>query len=383
MGTFTRSVSLIVASAGSAAVLAVSGAPTAGAANQALMLNGLAAGNLTQIVMAGILHGAYVDYNRVAVPWPEQAKPYTGKDSLSLGDSVAIGVANLKPAVNTALAATGPDEHVTIVGLSAGSLVADQYLRDLVKSGGTLPDKSKLNFVVIADGNRKWLNTSDGHYNKTLDYTFLSPPETQYDTTVVVGEYDGWADFPDRKLNFIADANALLGAIVVHIPVMFADLSTVPAANITSITNSLGGVTTNYLVPTTTLPLVTVFPFLKSQEAALKKIVDAGYKRNDPVNGESVASVKATASAVAASAPEPTTVPQVSLPTQADTSAPTTSVASVVKASTPAPRVVVNRAAEAIANAVKSGSSHAANSDTPRPAAAARAASRAAAASSK
>lgn len=350
--------------------MAISGAPTAAAANQALMLNGLAAGNLTQIVMAGILHGAYLDYNRVAVPWPEEAKPYTGKGSLTLGDSVAIGVTNLKSAMDTALAATGPGEHVTVVGLSAGSLVADEYLRELVQSGGTLPDKSKLDFVVVADGNRKWLNTF--HYNRTLDYTFQPPPETKYDTTVVVGEYDGWADFPDRKLNLIADANALLGAIVVHIPVMFSDLSTVPAANITSTTNSLGGVTTNYLVPTATLPLVTVFPFLKSQEAMLKKIVDAGYKRNDPVNGESVASVKASASAVAGSAAETASIPEVSVPVPVSTPTPADAV---VKASAPAPR--------AVSNGPKAAASHRVNSDTPRPAAATRAASRAAAANSQ
>lgn len=361
MRTFTRSLGLIVASAGTATVVALSGTPTAAAENQALMLNGLAAGTLTQIVMSGILHGAYIDYNRVAVPWPEQARPFTGKDSLPLGDSVAVGVANLTSAMDTALAATGPGEHVTVVGLSAGSLVADEYLRELSKSENA-PTKDKLNFVVIADGNRRWLNSY--HYNKTLNYTFQPPPETIYDTSVVTGEYDGWADFPDRPLNLIADVNALLGTIVVHIPVMFSDLSTVPASNISSTTNSLGGVTTNYLVPTATLPLVTVFPFLKSQEAALKKIVDRGYKRNDPINGVSAASVTPTASAVVADAPAP-----------ADVSSSADAVASTVKVSTPAPTAVANQAAAA-SSAPKAGPSRRANANAARAAASTRAASK-------
>ena len=65
---------------------------------------------------------------------------------------------------------------------------------------------------------------------------------------VVNGEYDGWADFPDRPWNLVSLVNALLGIAYVHggyetIPGGL-DLSTVPPANITTSTNSLGGTTT-------------------------------------------------------------------------------------------------------------------------------------------
>lgn len=319
MGTFTRSIGLIVASAGCAGVLALSGAPTALGANQALFLNGLAAGELTPIVMSNILHGAFAGagYTRTAVSWPEQAKPFTGKDSLSLTESVNIGVANLAVAADTAYAQLGPGEHVTIVGLSAGSLVADEYLRTLASSGQPLPDKSQLNFVVVADGGRVWLNKDN--YNRILGYHFQAPPQTKYDTTVVTGEYDGFADFPDRPWNVIADMNAIAGTIVVHVPTMFADLSTVPASNISTTTNPLGGVTTNYLVPTATLPLVQLFPFLKPQEAALKKMVDAGYKRNDPLNGvQGAAATDKVPSTVAVSA-SATAAPAVTAPVDVST----------------------------------------------------------------
>jgi hypothetical protein len=351
MGTFTRSIGLIVASGGAASALALSGSPTALGANQALFLNGLAAGELTPIVMSNILHGAFAGagYTRTAVSWPAQAKPFTGKDSLSLTESVNIGVANTTTAADAAFAQLGPGEHVTIVGLSAGSLVADEYLRKLV-AGGSTPDKSQLNFVVIADGSRVWLNKDN--YNRILDYHFQAPPLTKYDTTVVAGEYDGFADFPDRPWNVIADMNALAGTIVVHIPTMFADLSTVPASNIASTTNPLGGVTTKYLVPTATLPLVQLFPFLKSQEAALKKIVDAGYKRNDPINGvQGAAATGTVASAVAVSA-SATAAPAVSAPSEV--SAPAAQVAepvvSVAKVAATAPKA----GGQSVAGAAKS-----------------------------
>lgn len=296
MGTFARSIGIIVASASSAAVLGFSGAPSAQAANQALFLNGLAAGELTQLAMIGILHGEFLNYGRTAVSWPEQARPYTGKNSLKLGDSIAIGVENLDAALPAALAKIGPGEHVTIVGLSAGALVADEFMRQLAASPDA-PDKSKLNFVVVADGNHLW--SSNNRYDKILDYTFQGPPVTEYDTTVVTGEYDGFADFPDRPLNLLADLNAVAGIVAVHVPTMLSNLDNVPAENITSTTNALGGVTTSYLIPAETLPLVKMLPFLKSQEAKLKKIIDKGYTRND---------AKAASASSAGSSPVDTSV---------------------------------------------------------------------------
>jgi hypothetical protein len=98
---------------------------------------------------------------------------------------------------------------------------------------------------------------------------------------VVTGEYDGAADFPDRPWNLLAVVNAIVGAVFVHVPVMFADLSTVPPENITTTVNSVGGTTTSYLFPTERLPLVQLFPSLAPMEALLKGWVDAGYSRND------------------------------------------------------------------------------------------------------
>ena len=78
--------------------------------------------------MSQVLGGEFATYQRTSVPWPEQAVPVTGSTGDTLTESVAVGVNNLNAAINTALTEIGPGEHVTVVGLSAGALVADGEL---------------------------------------------------------------------------------------------------------------------------------------------------------------------------------------------------------------------------------------------------------------
>ena len=66
------------------------------------------------------------------------------------------------------------------------------------------------------------------------------------------------------------------------------DLSAVPAANITTTTNSLGGHTTRYLIPTEKLPLLQPLRdigipenIVAQVEKPPKAVVDAGYARHD------------------------------------------------------------------------------------------------------
>ena len=137
---------------------------------------------------------------------------------------------------------------------------------------------------------------------------------TKYDTVVVAAEYDGFADFPDRVWNIVAVVNAYAGEILNHVPSVFTDLSTVSKSDITVTTNSLGGVTTAYFIPDATLPLVQLLPFLKPYEAQLKKIVDAGYVRHDPVSAAATPAAAAAVGVVsdgAPAAPLPTVAPAV------------------------------------------------------------------------
>jgi hypothetical protein len=304
----TRSIGLTLASAGCAATLALTlSAPTL-AANKALMVNGIAAGELTDIAMANILGGMFGGKGivRQNVPWPQQSRPVTGPDSLSLTESVAQGVVNLDGELTEALAQLGPGEKVTIVGLSGGALVVNDVMRELA-SDPNAPDKSQVTFVVIADSSRVGFNRN--RYDGIIGYQYRLPAETKYDTLAVAAEYDGFADFPDRWWNFLAVANAFAGTIVEHIPAMLTDLDTVPAENITVTTNSLGGVTTSYLIPAKRLPLVLLLPFLAPQEASLKETIDSAYARND--NKSTAAAVSATTEPVGAPADTPAITPEI------------------------------------------------------------------------
>ncbi len=314
MRTFTRSLGVTLASAGAAIGLAFTSAAPADATNQVLMLGGIASSDLSNIVMASVLGGAYAgsNYERHAVSWPAQARPVTGSDSLTLTQSVNIGAANLQAAVTEALSKIGPGEQVIIVGLSAGSLVVDKQIAALAVDPDA-PEKSRITFVVVSDANRSLFNKN--RTEQSLGFTYNPPPDVKYNTTVVTSEYDGFGDFPDRWWNLLAVANAYSGTIIEHVPNMFTDLSTVPTSNITVTTNSLGGVTTSYLIPAEHLPLVILLPFLKPYEAQLKTIIDKGYSRNDnKASGASSTTTALTADTVDA-APATVAEPVVSEPT--------------------------------------------------------------------
>ncbi len=299
MRTITRTIGIAVVTAG----MALSTATAAEAANKVLMVNGLGAGDLGPLAMSAILGGVYggTNYVRENVTWPAQAKPVVGKD-YTLTQSITVGANNLDAAIAKSLAA---GDTVTVVGLSAGALVVDEEIRRL-DAKTTSPDKSKLTFVVIADSSR--CNFNKNRYDATIGYQYRVPVESKYNVKVVTGQYDGYADFPDRPTNVTAVTNAMLGAQIVHIPSMLAPLSAVPAANIKTTTNIKGGVTTSYLVPTKTLPLVTMNPKLAPQEAALRKQIDSAYIRNDPKTAAAATTVAAAQTSPATAAAVATTV---------------------------------------------------------------------------
>lgn len=253
--------------------------PTASAAHQALMLNGIGGGaGLPDVVMANVLGGMFESYERHNVSWPQQARPITGPNGLSLGESVTVGADNLQAEIDAALARIGPGEHVTVVGLSAGALVADEVLRRLADDPDA-PGKDELNFVVVGDSSRSPFNRN--RFDPILRYSYSVPVDTEYDTTVVATQYDGFADFPDKPWNLVAVANAVAGQVLLHVPSMFTDLSDVPPASVTVSTNAEGGVTTRYFITPDRLPLVQIAPALGVfGEANLRKIIEAGYVRN-------------------------------------------------------------------------------------------------------
>ena len=281
------------------------------ASSSALVIGGLDTPQLHDIIMAQILGDLTHGQERVSVNWPAEAGPYTGRDDLTLGQSIAVGIDNLNAEITAALGRLTRDENgnvlngekVTVIGLSAGSLVTTEVLRQMAADPNAVGD-DEISFYLVADSSRQEL-IKDSKYHPKYDYTYQPAPDTVYDTHVITGEFDGLADMPDRWWNLTAVVNAMAGAIVVHIPVMFADLDDVPAENITVKTNALGGTTTHYLVPTEELPLVTLLPFLKPMEESLRASVERGYKRYDDVPS---AARTASVATVAAEPAEDTTV---------------------------------------------------------------------------
>ncbi len=289
MRTTIRKAGVACGTALASLAIALSAAAGAGASNSAIVIGGIGAGSMGDMLMAPLLGGRLQGQERVNVNWPAVAGPMTGSGDMSLGASIDIGVTNLTAAINTALGKLSRDGHghvingekVTVVGLSAGSLVVNEVLRNMI-AAGELTDPDEISFIVVEDSSRQEL-IKDTKYNSRLDYTYRPAPVTPYDVVVVTGEYDGMADMPDRPWNLLAVANAMVGSVLVHVPVMYSSLSKVPDENITVTENIKGGTTTHYLVPTKVLPLVQVMPFLKSREAELKAKIDKGYSRNDPV----------------------------------------------------------------------------------------------------
>ena len=147
------------------------------------------------------------------------------------------------------------------------------------------PARDQLSFVVEANPNRP------GH--GVLDQVPLvaavlgvpsTVPDTPYDTIDIARQYDGVADFPTQPWNLVADANALAGFAYLHGNYSHIDLSAVPPENVSTTTNSLGGTTTYYTVPTPNLPLLQPLrdlgvpkPIVDALNGPLKRIVDAGY----------------------------------------------------------------------------------------------------------
>ncbi len=272
-----------------------------------LTMGGLGYEDVDPELIAGLLGGRYTtetcanDPCLRGLPWPGSLSP-------SLNQSVQVGIVNMDTAIRNT---PGPK---IVIGASGSTLVVDEEMRALANDP-TAPPKEELSFVVLGDANRGIFNQLRGLKLPLFEYTVPEIPVTKYDILVVAGEYDGLGDWPDRSWNLLADLNALAGTSLfqqilpedivsawhledfgsVHRVAMDADLTKVPAKNITVSTNKLGGVTTTYLVPTPDLPLLRPLkglgvpqPVIDTLEKVLRPIIDSAYIRNDPLdNGSS------------------------------------------------------------------------------------------------
>ncbi len=182
------------------------------------------------------------------------------------------------------------DGKVVIIGESMGSMVAWRVAQELPNSSEP-PDRDDVRVVLIAPpeaGVAEYFK--EGTFIPVLNYRITRIAESPYDTTIVTGEYDGWADPPDRPWNLASSANTLAGIVYVHGPPSFtADVSNLPYESFTPGTeDGTRGSITTYLVPTEHLPLTQVFrdvglpdALVDKADDVLRPVVDAGYVRHD------------------------------------------------------------------------------------------------------
>ena len=182
------------------------------------------------------------------------------------------------------------DGKVVIIGESMGAMVASRLAVELANSPDP-PSTEDVRFVLIAPpeaGVAEYFK--EGTYIPILNYRISRVAQSPYPTTIVIGEYDGWADPPDRPWNLVSSANALLGINYVHGPPIFtADPATVSDENTTVVpANGQHGPITTIFVPTENLPLTQVFrdvgvpdALVDKADQVLRPVIDAGYVRQD------------------------------------------------------------------------------------------------------
>ena len=198
------------------------------------------------------------------------------------------GAADLEDAI-----AEHPSEHLVISGYSQGAGVANVVKRRLAEqypAGTKAPD---IDFVLIGDPNLPnggLMSRFAGLYIPILDFSFNGPAltDTQFDTVEIVQKYDGFTDFPLYPLNLVADLNAVLGIVYVHMYLLDVSL---PADDPTESPAYQGkyGDTSYYLFDNPDLPLFGPLrtlgvpePLIDVVEPFFKVIVDLGYDRSIP-----------------------------------------------------------------------------------------------------
>jgi hypothetical protein len=222
------------------------------------------------------------------VNYPAGAGLINGLTAPTANKSIAIGQQLLNTDVLNAVATGRP---VVVAGLSEGTMVIDAEEAYLATAPNA-PPASMVTFVEFANPQRGLADTylPAGVTVPGVGYTVHDAPVSQYNTAVVYNQYEGWSDPPDRPWHLLADVNAAAGLVYLHIPTEFASLS--QAVEVSSVTNSLGGTTTTYMIPASTLPMLIPLqqlgvpsPIVDTLNNTLTPVVNEGYSQYDPAGG--------------------------------------------------------------------------------------------------
>lgn len=205
-------------------------------------------------------------------------------------DAIAMGQRALNDQIMNAVT-NGNGSPVHIAALSQGTIVVNRELAYLA----TLPDAPPAHALQFAMFSSPELGLAriylpHGMTVPLIDYTAQPLAHTQYDVSVVFGQYDFWGDPPDRPWNLLAVANSLFGAAYYHDPAALAAVSDV--VQLSSVTDPLGGTITTYMVAAPTLPMLlplkqigVAAPIVDQLNSVLQPIVNEGYSSLTPNSG--------------------------------------------------------------------------------------------------
>jgi len=204
--------------------------------------------------------------------------------------AVTIGQQMLNGQIMSAVA-NGGGAPVSIAALSEGTLVANRELAYLA-TDPSAPPAHDLKFALFSDPELGLFHIylPNGFTLPIVNYTAAGLPNTQYDVSVVYGQYDFWGNPPDRPWNLLADVNSLFGAAYYHDTASLATRS--DAVVVSSVTDSAGGTITTYMIPSPTLPMLLPLeqigvpqPIIGGLNSVLQPIVDDGYSSLTPDAG--------------------------------------------------------------------------------------------------
>jgi PE-PPE domain/PE family len=193
--------------------------------------------------------------NPQAVTTPEGLYPFTGVKDLTLDVSLARGVIALDNAINLAIS-PGTNQSIAVFGVSQSAIIASMEMPKLLAEGFT---PSQISFVLTgneSNPNGGLLTRFPGLRFPSIGVTFgTATPSNDFPTTIWTLEYDGFADFPQYPIDFLADLNAFAGIAFVH--GTYATLSPTQLASAFPLTQSgAPSMTTYMLIPTQNLPLL-------------------------------------------------------------------------------------------------------------------------------
>ncbi len=208
----------------------------------------------------------------------------------TINQAIGIGQRALNDQIFNAVANSN-GSPVGVAGLSEGAVVVDRELAYLA-TDPTAPPPQALQFVMFSNPELGLADTylPIGATVPVVDYTVHGLPNTQYNVSVVDGQYDMWGNPPNRPWDLLADVNSGFGTLYYHDPAALTSPSNV--VEVSSVTQPLGGTVTTYMIPSPTLPMLLPFqqigvpqPIVNGFNSVLQPIVNYGYSSLTPDAG--------------------------------------------------------------------------------------------------